>query len=287
MSAQSQLQGIRDQLPPSMRRVADAVLAAPHRVLHGTIAELAAASSTSEPTVVRLCQRLGMSGFSELRLSLAAELASEQVRRPAVGTTHGADLPADSSLAQIVADVALTETLGIEETAAALDVAALEQAVAALSEAPVVLLHGISASASVAGDFERKLQRIGRIASSLPDTHDALAAAALMRPGQVALGLSHGGATNEVAAFLSQARRTGATTVAVTNSRSGPVVAESDVVLRTTVRESDYRSGAMASRSAQLLVMDCLFVAIAQRRREDSVRALRMTYDALEEYRRT
>lgn len=286
MSVQSQLQRIRDELPPSMRRAADAVLEEPSLALHGTIAELAAASSTSEPTVVRLCQRLGMSGYAELKLALAAELASEKMRRPAVGAVHGADLPTDSSLAQVVADVSLAETLGIEETAAALDVAALEQAVDVLCAAPVVLLHGISASASVAGDFERKLQRIGRIASSIPDTHDALAAASLMGAGQVALGLSHGGATTEVAAFLAQARHAGASTVAVTNSGSGPVVAEADIVLRTTVRESAYRSGAMASRSAQLLVMDCLFVATAQRTRDSSVRALRMTYDALEKYRR-
>ena len=91
---------------------------------------------------------------------------------------------------------------------------------------------------------------------------------------------------SEVAAFLAQARYAGASTVAVTNSGSGPVVAEADIVLRTTVRESAYRSGAMASRSAQLLVMDCLFVATAQRTRDSSVRALRMTYDALEKYRR-
>src|SRR5699024_735872 len=168
-----------------------------------------------------------MSGYAELKLALAAELASEKMRRPAVGAVHGADLPTDSSLAQVVADVSLAETLGIEETAAALDVAALEQAVDVLCAAPVVLLHGISAS--VAGDFARKLQRIGRIASSIPDTHDALAAASLMGAGQVALGLSHGGATTEVAAFLAQARHAGASTVAVTNSGSGPVVAEADI----------------------------------------------------------
>src|SRR5699024_12658959 len=146
------------------------------------------------------------------------------------------------------------ETLGIEETAAALDVAALEQAVDVLCAAPVVLLHGISASASVAGDFERKLQRIGRIASSIPDTHDALAAASLMGAGQGALGLSHGGATTEVAAFLAPARHAAASTVAVTNSGRRPVVAEADVDLPPTALESAYRSGAVASPAGQLPV---------------------------------
>ncbi|MGO1200770.1 MurR/RpiR family transcriptional regulator [Brachybacterium tyrofermentans] len=285
MSTQSHLQAVREQLPPSMRRVADAILEDPHRILQGTITDLATACATSEPTVVRMCQRLGLAGYTDLRLTLAGELASEQVRRLRLGSTHGADLPADSTLSQIVADIALTEALGIEETAATLDIAELHRAVEALADASMVLLHGISASASAAGDLERKLQRIGRNARCLRDTHDALAAA-LMGPGQVALGFSHSGSTREVAAVLSQARTAGARTIALTNSVEGPVVAQADIVLRTSVRESTYRSGAMASRSAQLLVVDCMFVAIAQRSRDDTVDALRTTYDALADYRR-
>ncbi|ATG54471.1 RpiR family transcriptional regulator [Brachybacterium ginsengisoli] len=285
MSTQSLLQGMTEDLPPSMRRVAEAVLADPQRILRTTITELAAECRTSEPTVVRLCQRLGMTGYAELRLTLAGELASEQVRRPSVGGAHGADLPVRGTLSEIVADVALAEVLGIEETAASLDMDALERATAAIAAAPVVLLHGIGASASVAGDFERKLQRIGRRAHSPRDTHDALAAAALMGPGEVAIGFSHSGTTTETAAFLTTARSAGATTIALTNGSGGPVVANADIPLRTTVRESVYRSGAMASRSAQLLVVDCLFVAVAGQARETSVDALRRTYDALEEYR--
>ncbi|MGP9538939.1 MurR/RpiR family transcriptional regulator [Brachybacterium sp. AOP43-C2-M15] len=287
MSTQSLLQAVQEDLPPSMRRVAEVILADPQRVLSSTIADLAAECRTSEPTVVRLCQRLGMAGFAELRLTLAGELASERVRRTPVGTGHGADLPARSTLTQIVEDVALAEVLGIEETAASLDVAALERAVEAIVAAPTVLLHGIGASASVAGDFERKLQRIGRRAHCARDTHDALAAASLLGPGEIALGFSHSGTTEEVVAVLAAARRAGATTIALTNGADGPLVARSDIALRTTVRESAYRSGAMASRSAQLLVVDCLFVAVAGRSREASVEALRRTYDTLEEYRRS
>lgn len=287
MSTQSRLQALREQLPPSMRRVAEAILADPHRILRGTITDLAVSCETSEPTVVRLCQRLGLTGYSELRLTLAGELASEQVRRPVVGTAHGFDLPSSSALAEIVADIALAETLGIEETAASLDLASLTEAVEALGNASTVLLHGISASGSAAGDLERKLLRIGRPAHFLRDTHDALSSASLLSAGQVAIGFSHSGSTREVVAFLARARAVGATTIALTNSPQGPVVGQADIVLRTTVRESTYRSGAMASRSAQLLIVDCLFVAIAQRSREPSLDALRLTYDALREYRRS
>lgn len=285
MSVQSRIQAARDSLPPSMRRVADAVLADPARVLVGTIADLATIGSTSETTVVRFCHRLGLSGFAALRLALAGELASERVRRLDVGHVHGDDLHKGSGLHELVAEIALSETLGIEETAAALDLSELRRAVDAVSSASLVLMHGIGASSAGAEDLERKLQRIGRVARALQDTHDALATAALMRTDQVAIGFSHGGRTHEVHRFLVQARVAGATTIAITNRSSGPVVDAGQIVLRTTVRESTYRSGATASRSAQLLLVDCLFVAVAQQHREHTIDALRITHDALEEYR--
>lgn len=286
MSIQSRIQADRASLPPSMLRVADAILEDPERILQGTITDLATACATSETTVVRFCHRLGLSGFSKLRLTLAGEIASERVRRHEVGPTHGSDLPAASALHEIVGEIALTETLGIEETAAALDIPALRRAVEAISAAPLVLMHGIGASASGGSDFERKLHRLGRMARSIPDTHDALVSAALLGPGQVALGFSHSGTTTEVATFLTTSRGAGATTIAITGSGHGPVVEAADIVLRTTVRESTYRSGAMASRSAQLLIVDCLFVAVAQSGRDATVDALRTTFNALEEYKR-
>lgn len=288
MSIQSRIQAIRGSLPPSMRRVADAVLADPARMLSGSISDLAAAGSTSETTVVRFCRELGLTGYAELRLSLAGELASERARRPSLeqGKGHGEDLPPGNGLGAVVEEIAAAEILGLEETAAGLDLDALEHVVDAVAAADRVIMHGIGASSSVAGDLARKLQRIGRVARAVPDTHDALAAASLMTSSQVALGISHSGSTGEVSAFLERARRTGATTVAITNSRAGTVTASADLVLGTTVRESAYRSGAMASRSAQLLVVDCIFVALAQLSRQETVEALRTTYETIEEYRR-
>lgn len=284
MSTQSAIQAVMSDLPPSMRRVAEAILADPSAVLERTISQLARACSTSETTVVRLCRRLDLSGYTQLRLALAEEIGSERARRGEVGREHGDDLPC-SALSDLVRDLTLAETLGIEETAAALDLEQLEKAITAMEGADLVLLHGIGASSGVASDMARKLHRISRQARAEVDTHDALVAAALMRPGQVALGFSHTGTTTEVGWFLHQARERGARTIALTNAATGPVVRAADVVLRTSVRESIYRSGAMASRSAQLLLVDCLFVGLAQRDRDGSVQALRTTFDALEEYR--
>ncbi|MGH3586990.1 MAG: RpiR family transcriptional regulator, partial [Pseudonocardia sp.] len=53
----------------------------------------------------------------------------------------------------------------------------------------------------------------------------------------------------------------------------------------TTARETQFRSGAMASRIAQLAVVDFLFVRVAQRRYDATTAALKVTYDAVQPHR--
>jgi DNA-binding MurR/RpiR family transcriptional regulator len=52
-------------------------------------------------------------------------------------------------------------------------------------------------------------------------------------------------------------------------------------VLTTAARETTFRSGAMASRLAQLTVIDCVFVGVAQRTYLETRMALDVTREAV------
>ena len=99
-------------------------------------------------------------------------------------------------------------------------------------------------------------------------------------PGDVAIGISHSGTTIDTVQALTEAGRQGARTVAITNFPRSPI-GFADHVLTTAARESTFRSGATASRLAQLTVVDCLFVGLAQIRYTDSKSALETTYEAV------
>ena len=66
------------------------------------------------------------------------------------------------SSSTVAARIAFTETMAIEETLAALDLATLEKIVAMISKSRRVLVYGTGASGLVASDFQHKLFRIGR-----------------------------------------------------------------------------------------------------------------------------
>jgi DNA-binding MurR/RpiR family transcriptional regulator len=87
--------------------------------------------------------------------------------------------------------------------------------------------------------------------------------------------------TADTVGSLAEARANEATTVAITNFPGSAIARVADYVLTTAARETTFRSGAMASRIAALTVVDCLFVAVAQRNYRQTLRALERTYAAV------
>src|SRR5690348_18492469 len=65
-------------LQPSMRQVAEQVLADTGATASLTVTELASASGVSEATVIRFCKAIGFAGYPQLRLALAAEAGRAQ-----------------------------------------------------------------------------------------------------------------------------------------------------------------------------------------------------------------
>lgn len=269
-------------LAPAEQRVAERVLADPRGVAALSISALAHDCETSETTVIRFCRAVGFAGYPALRLALAAEAGRGGA---ADARELSADIVADDDLDAVVAKIAWADARAVEETADQLDVAALHAVIGALTAAPRIDVYGVGASGFVALDLQQKLHRIGRVAFAWPDPHMALTSAALLTPGDVAVAISHSGATRDTLDALAVARRSGATTVAITNFPRSPLAADSDHVLTTAARETTFRSGATASRLAQLTVIDCVFVGLAQRTYDTSQRALELTADAVSDRR--
>jgi DNA-binding MurR/RpiR family transcriptional regulator len=274
------VRGAMPSLRPAEQRVAEAVLSDPAGVSESSITTVARRCQTSETTVLRFCRAIGLNGYPELRIALARAAQWEETDHSAGAPVTG-QISATDSLADIVAKITHADARAIEETGSTVDLDALERAVDAVVGAGRVDIYGIGASALVGADLHQKLHRIGLVSFSWSDPHLALTAAAVLRPGDVAVGISHTGTTIDTVDALRVARARGATTVALTNFDGSPLVAEADHTLLTAARETTFRSGAMSSRIAQLAVIDCLFAGVAQRSYEQAIAALDDTYNVV------
>ncbi|MET8678944.1 MurR/RpiR family transcriptional regulator [Streptomyces sp. NPDC004647] len=263
----------------SMQRVAEAVAGDPAGCAALTVTGLAERTGTSEATVVRTARVLGYPGYRDLRLALAG-LAAQQQSGAAPAVT--ADIAVDDPISSVVAKLAQEEQQCLADTAAGLDTGQLEAAIGALATARRIDVYGIGASNLVAHDLVQKLLRIGLIAHAHSDPHLAVTNAVQLRAGDVALAITHSGRTTDVIEPLRAAFDHGATTVAITGRPDAEVAQYADHVLTTsTARESELRPAAMSSRTSQLLVVDCLFIGVAQQTYDKAAPALSASYEAL------
>ncbi|EHY89268.1 MurR/RpiR family transcriptional regulator [Saccharomonospora azurea] len=281
----SPLVRIRSLLPGLARaeqRVAKVVLDDPSSVARRSITEVALAAKTSETTVTRFCKAIGVGGYPQLRIALAADTARSEAR---ASRDLGGDITADDDLASVVSKVGFADARAVEETAEQLDIGELTRVTELVAAAGRVDVYGVGASAFVAADLQQKMHRIGRVCFAWSDTHIMLTSAAVLGEGDVAVAISHSGATTDTVEALRVAKEHGATTVAITNFPRSPITSVADHVLTTAARETTFRSGATASRIAQLTVIDCLFIGVAQQHFDDAMAALDATRAAVDGHR--
>lgn len=275
----TKVRGMLPELRPAERRVADAVLEDPASVARESITTLAERCRTSAPTVVRFAKRLGFAGYPHLRLALAKHVGVEE-GRTAREPISGALDPSDS-LDDVVKKIGYADARAVEDTALALDVDELGRAVGAIVGAGRIDLLGVGASSIPAIDLEQKLQRLGLCTAYHRDRHAAMTALSLRGGSDVVIAASHSGSTPDVITPVELARRQGATTIAVTNHPGSKLAQLADITLLSASRETTFRSGAMASRIAALMVIDCVFVGVAMRDIEATRAALDASFQAV------
>jgi DNA-binding MurR/RpiR family transcriptional regulator len=140
---------------------------------------------------------------------------------------------------------------------------------------------GAGASAVIAEDFKQKLSRIDIWCETGLGFDAQATLAANMTEGDAAFGVSYSGQTEDTIRTLSIAKDNGVAIISLTRFGSNPVSDLADIQLFTSSLEQSIRSGAMASRIAQLNVIDILFVGIASRNYERNIRALDKTRQAV------
>ncbi|MEV4413707.1 MurR/RpiR family transcriptional regulator [Catellatospora sp. NPDC049609] len=283
----SVLARLRAKLPEftgALRRVAEQVLTDPAGAARATIVELAERSHTSPATITRFCRAVGFEGYADLRLAIAGE-TGRAARSAGWVVDIGREIEPGDPLERVLGQIMAADTRAMQDTAAMTDLAEVERAADAIAAAERVDIYGASGSALVGAEMQFSLHRIGIAAWSWPDVHNGLASAALLRAGDVALGISHSGQTRETIEMVAEAGSRGATTVALTSFPRSPLADVADVVLTTATQATTFRPDSLSARHPQLVVLDLLYIAVAQRTHERAHAAFQRTAQAVAGHR--
>ena len=266
-----------NDLRKSERKVADAVLTDPRRVLSATLAQAADFAGVSQPTVIRFCVAIGCSGFQEFKLRLAHSLA---LGMPA---THSVLSGADS-LDAVIEKIFNYTITSLDWARDHLDHNAIERAVDLLQGATAIEFFGFVASAIVASDAQQKFPLFGVPCGAHRDSHQQIMVASMIRPTDVAVVISNTGRTKSLIEVARTARANGAKVIAVTGSVS-PLAAECDVALIVETLDNTNIYTPTISRIAALVVMDVLSTAVALRQGGAHEERFRMMKQHLNELR--
>lgn len=243
-----------------------------------SITELAERSGVSEASIVRFCKRLGLKGYQELKVSISAETA---VSAGARKNTIYDDIGIRDCASTILQKISKGNIDAIDNTLKVLDALEMDKAINAIHGAKRILLFGNGASSIVALDAQYKFTRINMEALMYFDTHMQLTVASNARAGDVAIAISNSGRTIDVVKCLEMARGKGAKTICITQYGDSEILDVSDIKLFTACAENSFRSGAMASRIAQLNIIDSLFVGVACKNYDEVVDYLDSTREAV------
>jgi DNA-binding MurR/RpiR family transcriptional regulator len=265
-------------LPPAEARVVQALLGRGAGVIHASVSEIAAAAEAGVGTVVRACQSLGFKGFQAAKIALAQDLLPLDERPQE-------DISNDDEPLEVLTKLAGSSSEALRRATASVSATGLARAIDLLASARRVLCLGVGTSSPLAQDAAYRLTTIGIEADAPPDVHVQHVRARLLSVNDVAMAVSHTGATQETLGAVRGAREAGARVIAITSFSTTPLTELADVALVAGGLETSYRVEAMASRLAHLLVVDSLYTSLVLKTRQRARKAQQTTADVLAEHR--
>jgi DNA-binding MurR/RpiR family transcriptional regulator len=275
------LQQLRDSSIESEKKLAKYILDNTNHVIGMSITGLAEKANTSTAAIVRLCKKLDLKGFQELRMAVAKEFYLK--RYPHTTTSRKAlDYDGDTSISDIVSSVLDVVGDAIKNIDKLLNRKNLETAVEQIRNSRSVLITGTGGSGIAGRDMHQKLSRLGILSTYNEDSELQTIAACSLTSDDVVLAISYSGTKKSLIKTIEKAKENGTYVIAITRFGQTTLGKLSDVVLHVPDLESLYREGALISRICQLVVIDIIFLGLISQDFESSIELLDKTWRAID-----
>lgn len=250
---------LAESLPKRLKQCADHVAANLDRIAVSTVADLATGAQVPPSAVMRFCQIMGFSGFSEMQ-RLFRDAYTPGFPDYATRLANLKAVPSGRPAA-LVAEFIEAGRMSLEGLAADLDEAALEAAVATLAAADTVHIVGLRRAYPVASYLAYVFEKMA-VPAMLHDGTGKLDHRHALRQGDAILAITFAPYSEETLALAQDAQARKLPVVALTDHLTSPLARSADAVL--TVSEVDF--GAFRSLSATIALAIALAVAVGTAR---------------------
>jgi len=221
-----------------------------HAVVHMNLRDLCAQLYTSNATIVRFCQKLGLSGFNDFKYQLRSELRSSNA------PTFYADEFISHSIARF------------QDSTASLNIRQLEEITELLTSGRPLYICGANLSALPARYLQIVLNSLD-YPSILIEWENLLNGLVQnMHDDAVLLLLSARGRTEHYLRAFQAAKQRGITTILLTCARTSPLIPYSTITVCTNELNEEFNSTDINPRLGFFTVIQILIELTAQKKRQ-------------------
>ncbi|MGF1723318.1 MurR/RpiR family transcriptional regulator [Photobacterium nomapromontoriensis] len=254
------INSVYDSLSPAQKKIADFVLASPGETAEMSVSDLSKATDSSDASIIRFCRYIGFDGLKDFKLNLGIEIAKLDMDESILDTCIEHDDPSNVVAMKLKSrlDNVITETISL------LDFSDLDEVAKLIKHAGTVVTLGVGSSGITSLQAKHKFMRIGMNIDSCTDRHTMYMKTSLLKKGDVVIGITHSGTTEEVVESLKIAKENGATTVAITHNPRSKVVKFADYLLVNGNKQSQLQGDSIGTKIAQLFVIDLIYSVLVQ-----------------------
>lgn len=259
-----QIKSLYEDFSPKEQAIATYILENPDKVAHSSISDLSTELGIADSTFFQFTKTLGYSGFKDFKLALL-----KQENDLSAVTIHE-NVQKDDSVLVMAEKVFDSNMKTLTDTRKLLKEADLNKAIKLIFESRRLYFFGVGGSEIVATDAYHKFLRSPIPVGHSTDYHIQLMEASLLTQADCAILISHSGKSKETIHIAEAAKKAGAKIIVVTSQANSPLAKLGDVVFISISEEIEFRSEALASRIAQLSIIDSLFVILMFNNREQA-----------------
>ena len=268
-------------LNPALKRIAAYILEHPEKIKLLRIKELASECEVSEATVTRFVRELNIATFQEFKIILADVSSSAPNDTNKGGKYIYDDVAKGDSVESLIEKIAFRNLETLEETKKIINSVEIEKAVKAIDRSDIITIYCVGTSTIAAESARMRFYRIGKECIVYNDPANQAVSSSLLRKNSVAIGISNSGQSAPTVNALRMAQKSGAKTICITSSNTSPITRFADIKLYTVARQSSFFQESLASRVAQVFIIDILYASYALKHYNKSIKMVEESAAAL------
>lgn len=226
-----------------------------------SLGKMAKEAGVSEATVVRMLKAVGYKSFKEMKIAFVEERMKKSQKKGESRGILGISMEGGEQIEDVPGRIIQNTISLLEDSLQSISAKKLKKAVRAIEKAERVCIFSVENSNAVAEDLQTKLMYLGICCEYTKDYYLQSIQAGHMKKGEIAIGISYSGTSINTVDVLKQAKKNGATTIAITNFAKTPLVENADIVILTSDKQLLYGND-IFSRTIHMAVVDMIYAGL-------------------------